>query len=210
MLNKKTKSGRSSLTLLLVAVLALAWGPAGAAETVGAAAQATATVVEVIDGQTLRVNAPDCQDCRVRLAGIDAPAQDQPYAAQSRAMLNRLVGGVGATVELVADGMDQSGRLLAKVYRDQVNVNWAMIKQGGASMYDYYASSGALKRLQASAKRAGIGLWGMVKNPHAGSGDWPHDPNTRDFLGNVQDTADALDDLIKGSAAAIGDYWPKR
>src|SRR5699024_12258441 len=83
--------------------------------TAPAQTRTTATIVDVVDGDTLRVNTPRCQACRVRLLEIDAPEHDQPFGGQSRDMLAQLTGGDGATVALMIDGTDRYGRLRAHV-----------------------------------------------------------------------------------------------
>lgn len=166
-----------------------------------------ATIVDVIDGDTLRVNTPDCQRCRVRMLEIDAPEHDQPFGDQARAMLARLTGGAGSTVALAIEGTDRYGRLLAHVYRRKVNINWAMVRNGGAYVYEFYSNSESLRRLQAAAKRTGAGLWALAQSERVRPWDWRRGERTRTLGANIQATADALDDFLEEAYERVRDYF---
>ena len=58
----------------------------------------TGTIVSVADGATLTVFS-DGFSRRVRIAGIDAPQMDQPYADRSRQSLVRIAHGQAATLD---------------------------------------------------------------------------------------------------------------
>lgn len=113
------------MTILKLMTLAatMAVTLAVAAPTLAAQVTVPATVVDVIDGDTLRVDTANCDDCRVRMLEIDAPEHDQPYGAAARSTLSTLVNGVGGTVQLAIEGKDQYGRLLAFVYHKGRNIN---------------------------------------------------------------------------------------
>src|SRR5699024_5443227 len=149
--------------------------------TAQAQTRTTATIVDVVDGDTLRVNTPRCQAARVRLLEIDAREHSQPFGGQFRDMLAQLTGGVGATVALMIDGTDRYGRLLAHVYREQVNINWAMVRNGGAYMYEFYSNSQSLRELQAAAKKTGRGLWALAQSQRIRPWDWRKGVRSRSF-----------------------------
>ncbi len=64
------------------------------------------TILEVVDGDTVRV-----PGYTVRLYGVDAPEKDQPFGPQATGCLATLVWG--RTVEVRPQGVDRYGRLLA-------------------------------------------------------------------------------------------------
>lgn len=97
---------------------------------------------------------------RVRLYGIDAPEKGQPYAGQSRRLLEKLIGGRRVRVEVVE--LDRYGRCVARVYGRDVYVNIEMLKAGLAWHYSYHAcaaKNAELSQAAADAKKNGLGLW---------------------------------------------------
>lgn len=167
MLNSHTLSrGAALITMALVLSLT--------AFLCTAAERLDATVVNVIDGDTLSISTTGCQDCRVRLLEIDAPESDQPYGDQSRAALIELTGGAGARIELATDGRDRYGRILATVYRDGVNLNAEMIRRGAAHVYERYSDSPVLLELQDEAKEDERGLWNLEEADRKKPWEWRH------------------------------------
>lgn len=153
-------------------------GPAGEADppAAGEGAGLPATVVRVIDGDTIRVEARGFET-PVRLLGIDAPETRHPdvgeecFGAEATARLKRLLPE-GARVRLETDpsqdARDRYGRLLAYVYpagRDGPagSVNHDLVRTGHATVYvfrDPFLRLDAFRAAQAEARRAGRGLWG--------------------------------------------------
>lgn len=137
-----------------------------------------ATVLYVVDGDTLRVDTRDCQGCYVRLLEIDAPEKDQPYGRQAKQALIALVGGEGSTVYLRIQGKDRYGRLLGYVYTDPNGagaiVNFRLVALGAAWVYDDYASSDTLFVLEATAEANGMGLWGLPPAQRRPPWEWRH------------------------------------
>lgn len=171
--------------LLLVVAVALA-GACGAADPPpageagppagGEGAALAATVVRVIDGDTIRVEARGFET-PVRLLGIDAPETRHPevgeecFGAEATARLERLLPE-GARVRLetdpTQDARDRYGRLLAYVYPEgrsgpAGSVNHDLVRTGHATVYvfrDPFRHLAAFRAAQAEARRAGRGLWG--------------------------------------------------
>lgn len=118
----------------------------------------TATVLEVVDGDSLTVQIAGAS-VDVRLLGIDAPEVNggECFATEAR---SRLRGLVGDQVVLVGDDTDQYGRLLAYAYSGSTNVNLVMISEGAATaltvthplLSDFVAS-------EEDAVARSIGLW---------------------------------------------------
>jgi micrococcal nuclease len=141
-----------------------------------AATGPTATVVRVVDGDTLEVRLGGRGE-RVRLIGIDTPESVKPdspvecFGKEASARLEALLPP-GAEVEVVRDAelRDPYGRLLAYLFRrsDGLFVNLAMVTDGYANQLtippnvtfadDFRAAVG-------QARRDGVGLWRACPDP---------------------------------------------
>lgn len=103
---------------------------------------------------------------RVRLAGIEAPKGDEPYAAEARAALERLAAG--RPVELLSGGarQDAYGRVLAQARRAP-HGSWlqaALLDEGAARVRTYRdnrAMAAEMLEAEARARAAGRGLWSL-------------------------------------------------
>jgi micrococcal nuclease len=151
---------------LLVAVrLAGAGGSGGVDGPPG-----TATVVHVIDGDTLVVDLGPSEE-HVRLIGIDTPEtvdRDRPaecFGAEASHRLAELVPpGAAVRLERDVEARDQYDRLLAYVYRsdDDLFVNRTLVADGYAEALVYppnTAHTADLARAEREARAAGAGLW---------------------------------------------------
>ena len=95
---------------------------------------------------TLSVSAQTVQDgysiirgdgVRVRLYGIDAPEKDQPYGKEARKVLKQYMPLVAKMKEY---DEDRYGRFIVELFtEDNKSINAAMICQGAAWWYEYYA-----------------------------------------------------------------------
>ena len=119
--------------------------------------------IRVVDGDTIRAEAKG-QEIKIRLVEIDAPEMNQPFGAQSKNFLNRLL--YEKNVTLIAQGEDQYGRVLGNLFSNELNVNMLMVKFGFAWVYDKYAKNSSLYKYQDQAKTENLGLW-RAKNPIA-------------------------------------------
>ncbi len=147
------------LGVLLLAVLLVAGcGDQKALDTLAATGSArvrrlvSADAVLLADGRT------------VRLVGIVGPRIGEPYAAQARAELEKLV--VGQDVDLLSGGarQDAYGRTLAHLRRrkGQVWVQGALLDAGAARVRTYAdnrALATPMLEREAKARRARKGLW---------------------------------------------------
>lgn len=120
-------------------------------------------VVRVDDGDTVVLRNGE-GETRFRLAGIDAPEQDQPFGPEARRMLAELLESGPIAVD--ARGEDRYGRTVAVLYVGYTNVNETMVSRGGAWWFEPYARGNvALERLQAGARSRRLGLWGAGEPP---------------------------------------------
>lgn len=113
-------------------------------------------VVRVSDGDTVVLLDADNTQHKIRLNGIDAPENGQPYGDKSKEYLSNLIAGKEVTVEV--KGTDQYKRILGVVYLGEVNINAEMIRAGYAWNYKYSKDKYYIK-LQEKAKAEKKGLW---------------------------------------------------
>ncbi|CAK0769756.1 Uncharacterized endonuclease [Gammaproteobacteria bacterium] len=126
-----------------------------------AASAYEARVRWVVDGDTLELQSFP-RPVRVRLAEIDAPEFDQPYGSAARNALVRLVAG--RMVRVVPTENDRYGRVVARIYVGDVDVNAALVRQGYAWVYRQYAHDPALPVAEQEAQAARRGLWAQGKS----------------------------------------------
>ncbi len=135
-----------------------------------------ATVVEVVDGDTVRLRFGPITET-VRLLGIDTPESVHPtvpeqcFGAEASAELRRLLpAGTGVEVFRDTDGRDHYGRLLLHVRRadDGLAVNLYLVAQGFAAAAFYDPNNvGRRSFLEAerTARTEARGLWGLCDGP---------------------------------------------
>jgi len=119
------------LPRLAALLLAFSLSPALSADTL------TGKVVRVVDGDTLYVLDADKTQHKIRLSGIDAPEQGQPFGTKAKESLLDLVAG--KVVEVDWQKRDRYKRIVGKVIHDGRDVNLAMVRSGLAWWYRKYA-----------------------------------------------------------------------
>jgi len=128
-----------------------------------------ATLVEVIDGDTIRVRMADGSEEKVRYIGIDAPevAHDGTageYLGDEATAHNAELLALGPLrLETDVDERDDFGRLLAYVWAGGVLVNEMMVADGYARAHDYPPNVTRQEQLwyaHDAAREAGVGIWG--------------------------------------------------
>ena len=137
------------------------------------AAEYAGKVVGVSDGDTLTLLVPDgasFKQVKVRLGEIDTPESRQPYGERAKQVLSDLAFNQQARV--VVQDTDRYGRTVGRVYVGGTDVNAEMVKQGAAWVYRQYAKDQALFRLEAEAKAAKRGLWGLPEAQRCPPWDW--------------------------------------
>lgn len=118
-------------------------------------------VVNVHDGDTVRVlDAANVQH-KVRLQGIDAPERGQPFGTVSRDRLAALVMGKAVTVH--DDGRDKYGRTLGRIEIEGQDVNRTLVAEGLAWHYVKFSKDAGLAAAEREARAAKRGLWGDAK-----------------------------------------------
>lgn len=131
-------------------------------------------VVEVKDGDTIKVVGEDGQTITCRLYGIDAPEvphrreNGQPYGEEALEELSRLI--YGEVVQIETTGERTYNREVCHVFLKngtKQDVSLEMVKRGYAWAYrQYLGRAYASEYLEAEeqAREAGRGLW-KQKNP---------------------------------------------
>ena len=112
--------------------------------------------IKVIDGDTIHAK-HNGDRIKIRLVEIDAPEMDQPFGAQSKNFLNRLL--YKKNVTLISQGEDRYGRILGEIYVDGESANRSMIRSGFAWVYDRHVEDLSLNEYQDQAKAKNLGLW---------------------------------------------------
>ncbi len=121
-----------------------------------------ARVLEVKDGNNLRVIDPERCVHQVRLAGLDAPELSQSYGMDAKKRLKELV--LKKNVRIVHRWFDERGRILGKVYIGDVWANEALVREGLAWFYDPDGDAPELEKAKREAKAGRKGLW-RATNP---------------------------------------------
>lgn len=161
----------AAAVIVAVAVLLPRDGESG-----GHGGEGAATVVRVVDGDTVVVDVGGTEES-VRLIGIDTPesvARDRPnecFGAEASARLESLLP-VGTAVRLTRDvePRDMYDRLLAYVQRrsDGLFVNAAQVADGYAEAKDYPPNTAYRDDFEAAeraARSAELGLWSACGGP---------------------------------------------
>lgn len=165
-------TARSCTLTMAAAAVALALTSCTPAEiSTTPAASTVATVVAVVDGDTIDVETSTGEE-RVRLIGIETPeisrdgGVDDCYAQEARTYLDQLV--YGHDVELVSDptqaDTDRYGRLLRHVLIDGQSAAQLAIEAGAGTEYTYdnpYDGRSDYLAAQDRAQDAGAGLWSV-------------------------------------------------
>lgn len=114
-------------------------------------------VTEVVRADELRVLHQGSVE-KVRLYGIDAPIDPQPFGKEALFYTMRRV--LGRTVEVQPLIRDHLDRIIAWVWIDGESLNREMLRSGIAWWYKKYLPfEKELEILEAEARKANVGLW---------------------------------------------------
>jgi micrococcal nuclease len=154
-------------TIVVASLVLLATGCAHAHP----ATDGRATVVRVVDGDTIVARSASGATERVRLIGVDTPESVKPgtpvqcFALKASAHTKHLLTGKAVRLVGDAEARDRYGRLLAYVYRepDGLFVNADLVRRGYAQTLTIPPNVRFAERFLALARQArdaGVGLWG--------------------------------------------------
>lgn len=119
----------------------------------------SARVVQVIDGDSLKVERGG-RHFQVRLWGIDTPEWQQAFSAQAKAVCRDLAAG--KKVSLEEKYGDSYGRTVAVVRVNGTVLNEELVRRGFAWVHVRYCDEEVCDRwrdLEAEARRRHLGLW---------------------------------------------------
>ena len=137
----------------------------------------TAKVQRVVDGDTIHVKDEAGKKFKVRLTGIDAPEQNQPYGLASTyhlrgLLLNKIVLLKSKPKKGKPYSVDRYKRVLAKIILDGRDINLAQVLNGYAWHFKRYQKQQSPKdrelysQAELHAEKNKLGLWDE-KNPIA-------------------------------------------
>jgi endonuclease YncB( thermonuclease family) len=126
-------------------------------------------VIAVFDGDTLELRVGE-DNLRVRIAGIDTPERGQPWAERAKQALSARVFGRAVRVNRV--GVDRYGRTIGEVYADDVCVGCELVREGHAWVYRGFSDDPVLFELEAEARAARRGLWGLDETDRTPPWEW--------------------------------------
>ena len=167
------------------------------------------TVTRVVDGDTIEIRYANGTADTVRLIGVDTPEVHVPNTPDeyegvpttdtgeaclraeghdASAFIRQVLAG--ERVRLVGNERGRYGRLLAFVFEDGRNVNYRLVREGYARVYDSrFSGRERFYRTETRAQRKHLGLWrcsNESERPEPASA-----PRGRESLAVVEITADA-------------------
>jgi endonuclease YncB( thermonuclease family) len=119
----------------------------------------TATVVDVIDGDTIDVRIGS-STYRVRYVGVNTPERDEDCYRQAVDANEALVSGQTVTLVRDTSDTDRFNRLLRYVYVGNTFVNATLIQQGYGEVVVYGSDdqfSATFRQLEITASNSGLG-----------------------------------------------------
>ena len=158
----RARSGAGALVALALLAVAVAHTP-----RVAAAPSLDATVVKIVDGDTIHVQVNGRVE-KVRYIGVNTPEVhhptrgEEPGGREATAVNRQLVAGQRVRLELDVQERDRYGRLLAYVHVGSLMVNAELVRLGYAQVMTVPPNvrhQALFRRLQREAREAGRGLW---------------------------------------------------
>ncbi len=117
--------------------------------------------VAIVDGDTFKAKVQGAV-MDFRLQAVDAPERDQPYGVEATSELAKLVRS--RELLFVYDDVDRYGRIVARVWVGNVDVNLEMISRGAAWFDSEYANDDELYHAEQQAREAKRGLWSLLQH----------------------------------------------
>lgn len=114
--------------------------------------------VAIVDGDTFKARVQGVV-LKFRLQGVDAPEHDQPYGANSTALLAEITRG--QNLVFVFSDVDAYGRIVAQVWVGNLDINAEMVRRGAAWFDSEYSQDEQLYLIEAGARDRRLGLWAL-------------------------------------------------
>jgi len=122
-----------------------------------------ATVIRVIDGDTIEVRIGQGSPVRVRIIGYDSPEKDEPFGDRATKFLKALIEGREVLLESDVQALDRYGRRLYHVWLSQTLLSELMLLAGlGRQMTipPNVKHVDFLTQVQKQGREIGLGIWG--------------------------------------------------
>ena len=122
-----------------------------------------ATVIRVIDGDTIEVRFGQGSLVRVRVIGYDAPEKDEPFGDKATKFLRALLEGREVLLESDVQPVDRYGRRLYHVWLSQTLLSELMLLTGLARQMTIPPNVrhvDFLTQAQKQGREIGLGIWG--------------------------------------------------
>jgi micrococcal nuclease len=162
---------RQTVASMMVVVAAMLAAPCSAY----AQERILVTIVEVVEGDTVRAADSQGRVELIRLAGVDSPELNHPqlgtqcWSQESLGRMRELLpAGEPVSFELESTQRDASGRLLGYVYAGDRNVSEVLATEGHAVFADLPPPARYATQLRAAADSARdqkLGLWQACPGP---------------------------------------------
>ena len=158
------------IILLIVVAIALGIGLLNGSES---ARTTQADVLEVVDGDTIKVQFANGDKETIRLLGIDTPETHHPtkpvgcFGPEAELYSRENLLGRSVELEYDVERYDRYKRTLAYVYVDNVRFNDELVKNGYAKILSIQPNdkySYELLQHEMSARKNQYGLWGYCVN----------------------------------------------
>jgi micrococcal nuclease len=127
-----------------------------------------AELIEITDGDTIRVQFEDGTTARVRYIGMDTPETGDALSIAATDRNSELAAGKTAMLVKDVSEVDRFDRLLRYVIVQGVFINYELVRQGYAWAKSYppdTACDAAFRQVQTSAQSAQIGVWAPFPLP---------------------------------------------
>ena len=129
-----------------------------------------ASVLRIVDGDTVYLKHNEYGKIKVRLAEIDTPEKDQPYGKEAALALSKLISG--KIVKLNKVTVDKYNRIVGIIYYKQTDINYYLVRNGFAWSYDRYNRRKKIKDAENIARKEKIGLWSKQGAPPIPPWEW--------------------------------------
>jgi endonuclease YncB( thermonuclease family) len=123
-----------------------------------------AELVEILDGDTIRVRLEDGSIYQVRYLGMDTPERGELYSNETTHMNEDLLSLGPLSLVLDVSDKDRYDRLLRHIFAGEVFVNLEMVRLGFAStmlISPDLTCAETFLAAEAAAREANAGLWGL-------------------------------------------------
>lgn len=118
-------------------------------------------VIGIIDGDSITILDKNKKQQEIRLNGIDAPEMGQEFGKNAKKMLSNFIFAKQVRADCIE--IDKYSRHVCTLYfnsgEEDIDINAAMVANGGAWVYTKYYDGESYYALEKIAKNGNLGLW---------------------------------------------------